>query len=187
MLIIGKMVALRAIEREDLRVLQQWANDPEMCAMLGSWHFPTSMNDTNKWFESLGVNSMHQRFAITLPGNKMIGTANVIDINWKDRNAQHGLLIGDLENRGKGYAIDTIMAVMKYCFEELGMNRLDTTIIEYNQTSYNLYVNKCGWHEEGRQKNWYFRQNKYWDKFIIGITKDQYMESSIRKNYWDGR
>ena len=185
MLIKGKLVTLRAIEREDLAELQKWGNDPELCDMLGSWHFPTNMNDTNKWFESLHTKSLHQRFAITTAEHGIIGTANIIDINWKDRNAQHGLLIGNSDHRGKGYAIDTIMTIMKYSFEELGMNRLDTTIIEYNKPSYNLYVDKCDWKEEGVQKNWYFRKNRYWDRFVMGITKEQYMDSAKRKAYWN--
>mgnify|MGYP003815487553 CR=1 FL=1 len=83
---------------------------------------------------------------------------------WKNKNAFHGMLLGDKEVRGKGYAVDTVMAVMKYAFEELGLNRLDGSMIEYNEASLKMYLGKCGWKEEGRQRNWYFRKNKFFKK-----------------------
>lgn len=181
----GKKVLLRAIELEDLEQLHKWANDPDINNMIGGWHFPTNMNDQRKWFDSLSINSVHQRFAIETVEEGLIGTANLVDINWKDKNAHHGMLIGDKDIRGKGYAIDTIMTIMKYAFTELGLNRLDGSIIEYNNPSYGVYVKKCGWIEEGIQRKWYYRGNQFWDKIIVGITKNDYEELLDRTDYWD--
>ena len=44
--IIGKTVKLRAVEIDDLELLNKWANDPEIWYMLGGWHFPYSKNNT---------------------------------------------------------------------------------------------------------------------------------------------
>lgn len=175
MIIKGKKVILRAIEQDDLPLLLKWANDPDICSMVGGWHFPINTNDQKKWFESLSLNSVNQRFAIDSVADGLIGTANLVDINWKDRNAFHGILLGETAIRGKGYAADAIMAIMKYAFEELGLNRLDTTIIEYNTPSYSLYTQKCGWKKEGVQKDWYFRSNRFWDRIMVGVTKADYI------------
>ena len=145
-----------------------------------------NMNDQQKWFESLNLNSPHQRYVIVSPDHKVIGTANLVDINWKDRNASHGLLIGDQSARGKGYAADTIMAIMRYAFEELGLNRLETTIIAYNDASLGVYMNRCGWKQEGVQREWYFRKNRYWDRFVMGITRSEYAGLMEKNNYWNG-
>lgn len=180
----GKKIRLRAIEQEDLELLHKWANDPEINNMIGGWHFPTSKKDQQKWFESFSVSSPNQRFAIDTEELGLIGTANLVDINWKDKNAHHGMLLGDKDIRGKGYAIDTIMSIMRYAFEELGLNRLDGSIIEYNEPSYGVYVKKCGWKDEGVQREWYFRHNKFWDKKIVGVTKKDYTELITNTNYW---
>ncbi len=186
MAIKGKLVTLRAVEREDLPFLHKWTNDPEILSMIGGWHFPSSMNDQQKWFETLNLNSLNQRYSIDVPGVGLIGSANLVDINWKDRNASHGMTIGDKTARGKGYAVDTIMAIMRFAFEELGLNRLDTTIIAYNDSSLGVYTKKCGWTIEGTQKKWYFRKNRYWDRHIVGITRDEYFELVSKNNYWNG-
>lgn len=180
----GKKVTLKAIEDSDLDLINKWGNDPEIQYWLGGWHFPTSKNDIINWKSSFSVNSSNQRFSIYTNDLGLIGTANLIDIDWKNKNAFHGMLLGDINIRGKGYGVDTVMAIMKYSFEELGLNRLDGSIIEYNFSSLKLYIDKCGWKEEGRQRNWYFRKNQFWDRIIVGITSDDYFELINRTNYW---
>lgn len=180
----GKRVLLRAIEETDLELLHQWSNDPDIWYLLGGWHFPSSLESTKSWFQGLKSDHLNQRFAIETPELGLIGTANLVDIDWKNNHAFHGMMLGDKDNRGKGYGTDTIMAVMRYAFEELHLERLDSTIIEYNEASVNVYVNKCGWKIEGRQKRWYFRKNRYWDRIIVGVTRDDYDALIQQTDYW---
>ncbi|MBW1731451.1 MAG: GNAT family N-acetyltransferase [Deltaproteobacteria bacterium] len=183
----GKKVLLRAIEERDLPLLHEWANDPEIWDFLDSWHFPLSERDGQKWFEHLSEKSLDQRFAIETPDFGLIGTANLVNINWKDRNAFHGMMLGNKNIRGKGYGTDTIMTVMRYAFEELGLERLDGSMIEYNEASLAVYIRKCGWKEEGRQRRHYFRKNKFWDRIIVGITRQDYFQLIESNKYWDKR
>lgn len=180
----GKLVQLRAIESEDLPLLHKWSNDPEINYKLGGWHFPSSMQDQHKWYQSLNLNNNNQRFSIDADGYGLIGMANLTDINWKDRNAFHGILLGS-DFRGKGFGKDVVMAIMRYAFEELGLERLDTTIIEYNQPSINLYTNKCGWQIEGTKKRFYHRKNSFWDMLILGILKSDYLQLIDQNGYWE--
>ncbi|GGG53486.1 GNAT family N-acetyltransferase [Hymenobacter glacieicola] len=180
----GKKVILRAIEETDLPLLHQWANDPEIWKMLGGWHFPSSFEYQKKWFAALGTDQLNQRFAVEAPGVGLIGTTNLVDVDWKNNNAFHGVMLGAKDIRGKGYGIDTIMSVMRFAFEELHLERLDTTIIEYNTISLNIYTNKCGWKHEGTRRNWYFRNNRYWDRLEMGITRADYFALVEESNYW---
>ncbi len=175
MYICGKLVTLRAIEREDLSLLQLWSNAPEIAYMLGGWHFPSSALMMEKWLTDLQADPLNQRYAIeTKLQKRLIGTANLVNINWKDRNACTGVMLGPGEIKKQGYGTDTVIALMRYAFEELAFERLDTTIIEYNQPSYRMYTSSCGWKEEGRKKNYYWRKNRFWDQIIIGINRDDY-------------
>lgn len=170
----GKFITLRAIEEEDLELLHRWANDPDIWYQLGGWHFPTNKNEQKIWFAGLDSNSLDQRFAIETKEDGLIGTANLVDIDWKNNHAFHGMMIGDKDIRGKGYGVDTIMTIMRYAFEELHLKRLDGSMIEYNQTSLNIYLKRCGWRIEGQQREWYFRKNRYWDRINVGVTKSDY-------------
>ena len=182
--VVGKSVTLRAVTRSDLPLLHEWGNDPSVWPHLGGWHFPTSPEWGERWFERIQTDTLNQRWAIETEAQGLIGTANLVEINWKDRNAFHGMMIGDSRNRGRGLGTDTIMAVMRYAFDELGLHRLDTTIIASNQPSYRAYVERCGWREEGRQRGWYYRGGRRWDRVLVGVTVDDYRELVERTGYW---
>ncbi|ODT64086.1 MAG: GNAT family N-acetyltransferase [Phenylobacterium sp. SCN 69-14] len=185
MSIPGRTVRLRAVEEADLPQLQAWANDEALWSNLGGWRFPTSFDSIRTWFAGLKSDPANLRLVIeALEGGALLGTANLVDIDWKNRHATHGVMLGDPAMHGRGYGFDTVMAVMRYAFDELNLERLDSDIIEYNQPSYRLYVGKCGWTEEGRQRRWHFRQGRYWDKILIGVTRDDYAALARSSGYW---
>lgn len=181
----GKVVTLRAIELDDLEELNRWANDPVLWKNLGGWHFPYSKINTENWIKNIDNNSINQVYAISSKESGIIGTANLVNIDWKNRNAFHGMMLGDKETRGKGYAQDTVMAVMRYAFEELGLQRLDGDMISSNKTSINFYTKRCGWEIEGIKKDWFYRQGQFFDKVVVGITKSRYEEFCVQSKYWE--
>lgn len=173
----GKLVNLRAIELKDTDLINQWANSPEIWEMLGGWHFPYSTMNTEEWIKSIDNNNQkNQIFAIDTEEHGLIGTANLLNIDWKNRNAFHGIMLGNKETRGKGYAQDAVLTLMEYAFNELGLNRLDGDMISYNKISISFYEKKCGWIVEGIKKDWFFRKGKFYDKIIVGITEERYRE-----------
>jgi RimJ/RimL family protein N-acetyltransferase len=181
----SKLVTLRAIELSDLPLLSRWANEPLLWDMLGGWHFPYSQLNTEQWIKNINNNdAKNQIFAIDTEADGLIGTANLVNIDWKNKNAFHGMMLGDKKTHGKGYAQDTVMAIMKYAFEELGLNRLDGDMIEYNNLSINFYKKRCGWEIEGVKKDWFFRKGRFYDKVIVGISNERYKEFSEEIKYW---
>jgi RimJ/RimL family protein N-acetyltransferase len=184
-MILGKLVGLRAVEEEDLPLLHRWANDAELWSNLGGWRFPSSFDSIRQWFAGLKNDALNQRWVIeTLDGGQVIGTANLVDIDWKNNHAFHGMMLGPVELRARGYGRDTVMAVMRYAFDELHLERLDGDIIEYNEASLRLYVGRCAWKEEGRQRRWHFRKGRYWDRILVGVTRDDYQALAAETGYW---
>jgi RimJ/RimL family protein N-acetyltransferase len=177
--IAGRLVTLRAIEHRDLPQLHLWANDPDIQRRLGGWHFPTNENDQQKWWQAQHCQSTAQRFAIVDREDRLLGTAGLTDINWKDRNAFVGTLIGETTSRNRGIGTDVVNALMRYAFEELDLFRLDTTIIADNEASLHVYVRKCGWIEEGRQAGWYFRGGQRIDRVLLGMTAHRYRQQTV--------
>lgn len=93
--------------------------------------------------------------------------------------------IGNVITHEKTLSSDTVMAINKYAFEELGLMRMNTTIIANNEPSLGVYTKKCGWQIEGRKKNQYFRKNQWWDEVVVGITRDDYFTIIKENNYWE--
>jgi RimJ/RimL family protein N-acetyltransferase len=172
--IVGDSVVLRAIELEDVDALHRWSNDPLIQAGLGRTHFPVSKAALQGWVETFRYDSTDQRFIVDANGAGAVGLVTLTDINWKDRNAFHGVLIGERRHQRKGYARDAVLTIMSYAFEELGLERLDTTIVEFNTASLGLHVEKCGWSEEGRKRRATFRRGRFWDVVVLGVTRESF-------------
>ena len=47
----GKVVTLRAIERDDLELMRQMLNDPEIENLVVGWAFPVSKYQQEQWYE----------------------------------------------------------------------------------------------------------------------------------------
>ena len=175
MKIIGKNIILRAIEKEDLVLLHQWANDPETQDAIGELHFPSSMDFHNSWFDNLKNDKLNQRLVVEVPNYGIIGLSSIINIDWRNRRAWHGLVIGDSKYRKKGYGIHAIMATMKYAFDELNLERLEGSMIEYNTLSISTYCGKrLKWRKEGLREKYFFRKGQYWDQILVGILRSDF-------------
>lgn len=181
----GKKILMRAPELRDAALLHQWANDPEIWKQLGDWHFPYSSISTEKWIYSLSESSSDRVFCIDTFDGQLLGTANLVDIDWKNRNAFHGMMLGKVDARGKGLGLDAVMSIMRYAFDELGLMRLDGDMIETNIRSINFYVKSCGWEIEGRKKQWFYRGGQHYDKVLVGITREKYHLFVDEINYWE--
>jgi RimJ/RimL family protein N-acetyltransferase len=185
MKILGKKVTLRAIEEEDLPTLHKWANDPQTQDIIGNIHHPSSFEFHKNWFKNIQEDNLNLRFAIETEDIGLIGISSIIQIDWRNNHAWHGIMLGDKDLRGKGYGSDAVMATMRYAFDELHLERLDGSMIEYNKVSISFYCDKLGWKREGVRRNYYYRKGRYWDQVIVGITKEDYKELVNKNTYWN--
>ena len=182
----GRLVTLRAIEMEDVDLLIKWSNSPELWKNLIGWHFPYSKISTENYIKNIDhANMKNQIFAIEAHDIGLIGTISLADIDWKNRSATNGIMLGDVDTRGKGYAMDAALTIMRYAFKELGLNRLSGEILDYNNRSIGLSTKKCGWKIEGRRAEATYRDGKYHDQVLIGITHKQYDEFMKVNDYWN--
>ena len=184
MIIQGKKVSLRAIEYEDLRLLHQWANDPAITVGLGDIHFPSSIRHQEKWFERIQSDNNNLRLAIQYGDNELIGYTGYWNIHWRDRRAEHALVIGNMEYHGRGLGREVILTAARYAFEELGFHRLDATIIESNAISLKCYL-ACGFQIEGRLREHAHRSGKRFDRIILGLLVRDYFSAISENKFWE--
>lgn len=181
----GKIVTLRAMEEEDQELLREMINDPDIEKMVGGYSFPVSKAQQLSWFHTNSNTQDNIRLIIETKDDGPIGFANIVNIDWKNRSAFHGIKISNKKFRSRGIGTDTVMAIMKYTFEELQLNRLDGTIIKYNEPSKKLYCEKCGWQVEGIKRRAVFKLNEYHDEIMVGILRDEYFELISNNKYWN--
>ncbi|MBQ7217743.1 MAG: GNAT family N-acetyltransferase [Synergistaceae bacterium] len=180
----GRKIILRAPEKHDCSMIREMFNDPEIENLVIGWSFPLSEYSQEQWFSSHYNDTNNFRFVIEIPGGEALGIATLTNIDWKNRNAAHGIKLLSRENRGKGIGTDTVMAIMRYAFDELNLHRLDGSWFATNTPSINLYK-KCGWREEGIRRSCVFKRGEYRDIVTVGILASEYRELAEKTHYWD--
>ena len=180
----GKFVTLRAMSSDDLPMICEMFNDPELENFVVGWAFPLSLEQQKQWFEKNMNDQKNFRFVIETPDDGAVGIVTLTSIDWKNRTATHGIKLANKEKRTKGIGTDTVMALMRYAFEELGLHRLDGSWFDENIASKSLYK-KCGWKEEGVKRECVFKHGKWRNLTIVGALESDYNEAVERLKYWD--
>ncbi len=180
----GKIVTLRAVDYEDMELMRGMLNDPEMEKLVIGWSFPVSATEQEKWFASAIQDKNNLRFVIETLNDGAIGIATLSGIDWKNRRATHGIKLINRRTRQKGVGTDTVMAIMRYAFDELNLNRLDGSWFEDNIPSQKLYT-KCGWSVEGCKRDYIYKNGHYRNLIIVGILKTDYEHLIQENHYWE--
>ena len=183
MSISGKKVYLRQMELSDMPAYQEMLNDESISANVVGWSFPVSAFEQEAWFKSAVNDSRNRRFSIVLKEtDEVVGMVTLSSIDWHNRSATHGIKLLSSCPKGQGIGTDAVIALMRYAFEEVNLNRLDGSWLDYNQASKHLYE-KCGWYEEGTKKEAIWRNGRYHDLIIAGITKAEYLAIKERMGW----
>ncbi|MBQ8830408.1 MAG: GNAT family N-acetyltransferase [Oscillospiraceae bacterium] len=170
--------------RADMPMVCDMFNDPFMEKHVVGWAFPLSLEQQMAWFDSHMNDRTNHRFVIETPEDGAVGIATLTDLDWKNRTATHGIKLASDEKRAKGIGTDTVMAIMRYAFDELGLHRLNSSWFDSNAASKALYT-KCGWVEEGVKRSCVFKSGEWLDLTMVGILESDYRALVARNHYWD--
>lgn len=169
----GKMVNLRPFGKADIPTLTYWINDPEVRKFLiGTW--PQTERQEEEWFNKLGSDDKNIVLAIETKDGILIGSMGIHRIDWKDRVATTGALIGEKEYWGKGYGTDAKMILLDYAFNTLNLRKICSNVYPYNKRSLH-YSLHCGYKIEGRRRRQVFKNGRYWDLIELGLFKEEWL------------
>jgi len=116
----------------------QWMNDQEVCKFLETT-IPYSEIELQE-FVKLMVSKKILFWAITLKHDGThIGNIKIDPINYKHQIGEYGILMGDKNNWGKGYAKEASQALISYCFETINLRKITLGVIKDNVVAVKLY------------------------------------------------
>ena len=98
-----------------------WLNDKEVNKYLesGGNYNISKLKDYLIYIEKNNIYS----WAVTLKNGKHIGNIKIDPINLKHDNAEYGIMMGDKNEWGKGYAKEVSKLVIDYCLKLLNSER----------------------------------------------------------------
>ncbi len=171
----GEKVQLAAIQREYLPKYVEWLNDWEVSQLLAPGiPYPLNIEDETEWFEERKKRKESFVFAIlTLAENKLIGNCGLHNVDLKNRSAVFGIFIGDKNYWGKGYGTDATRTILRYGFEQLGLNRVELWVYDFNPRAIRAYE-KAGFRREGVRRQGLYRNGAFHDEIMMGVLREEW-------------
>lgn len=181
-MLAGKYVLLRALERDDLKLIHKWQNDEEIMRLSRSQpDHAISMEALTSEFEKnlKGEDTDTRRLGIEEKSSgNLIGWCSISLNRWARRytTADVGLCIGEKDRWRKGYGTDVVSLILKEAFEQLDLHRVGWWTYAENKGSIALAL-KMGFKEEGRLRQNVFFDNEFHDSLVFGLLKEDYQAS----------
>ncbi len=175
----GKLVNLKIVDPEQLsKVYVSWHRntvyhrlaDDDPARLL-------SAQADREWIEA-HWNEMIMFGIHDASNDRLIGSIELLDFSWSSGDAEVGIGIGESAYQGKGYGTEAMQILLRYAFEELGLHRVSLSVFEYNTRGIRSYE-KAGFQQEGRIRQYVFREGKTWDLLIMGILRSEW-EATLR-------
>jgi RimJ/RimL family protein N-acetyltransferase len=152
-----------------------WMNDPEITATL-KLNLGCTRRQEERFFDRIEAGHKNEFvWAIDDETGCHIGFIGLHAINWRDRCATGGLVIGERSAWGRGYATDAVKIRTRFAFMELGLHRIEGRTM--NPAMKRVYE-KCGYRHEGvaRAKHW--RAGRWHDADLYAILEKDWFASS---------
>ena len=173
----GERIYLREVRPVDVNDNYYcWMNDPEIKRYLESRFFPNDMDSLREHVnQKLKDRNSIFLAIVRIDTEHHIGNIKLGPIDWIHRLADVGVLIGDKDCWGKGYATEAIGLVARLAFRDLNLHKLTAGCYVVNKGSEKAFRNN-GFVVEGVRLKHRFCEGTYVDTVILGLLNEGFTE-----------
>lgn len=173
----SRRVVLRPVKKADVKKFLEWFNDLEVIQYL-TLYLPTTEIGEEKWIENLETIRKGKDVSLVIEvkdrkKRTMIGNCGLHNIDWKNRDAEFGIAIGEKKFWNNGYGTEAAKLMVDYGFEQLNLNRISSAAYGFNERSINMHL-KLGFKKEGCVRKAIYKNGRYNDKILLGILKEEW-------------
>ena len=105
--------------------------------------------------------------------DRLIGVVELMAIDFKNRQSCLGIMIGEIEEWGKGFGTEALRLIVGHAFATLNLNRVWSHVFEDNARAARAHE-KVGFKREGLLRQALFRDGRYWDVLAMGVLRDEF-------------
>ena len=157
------------ISSEERKMVLEWRNHENVRKWMYSDKIISRMEHAD-FLSELAEDDENIYWMVGDNDGNFLGTISFNRTDFKHKHAYLGIYsnpFNDIKN--KGHLL--IQCVKKLAFEIAGLHTLKLEVISNNQKAINFYK-KSGFSEEGRLKEFVFKDGQWYDVIIMGITDD---------------
>jgi len=169
----------RAPEPADAPHFTRFLHDPRVRRNLGIGRFPFNEAGEAKWIEGRSHPPLFDAAAdvslcVGIKGeSEPLGSTGLHHINWLNRHAEWGILIGRPDQWGKGYGREIARTTLRYAFETLNLNRVGLRVNAGNLGGIKAYES-AGFKREGVMRQAVYLDDRYEDQLFMAVIRDEW-------------
>lgn len=160
---------LRRIRESDLESLFAYRNDPAVAQWCRD-SAPLHYEGHKAWYLAQTKNPKVSLFAID-DGPPACGVCGLTDIDLVHRRAEFNIYVGK-EHQGKRLGRDALIALFRYGFYTLGLNRIYGETFEGNPAL--ILFKRLNMTEEGLRRDFYYRDGRFINAHLISISRESF-------------
>ncbi len=179
----GWTVDLRPPCKEtDLETCLAGMNDPEVRQyLIGT--FPLPRQAEEEWFDRKPSNPPTDiMFAVQTKRGEFLGNIGLHRVSWTDGTAATGTALFRKDHWGRKAGTEAKMLLLNYAFNTLRLRRICTQVYGFNERSLRCQL-RCGYKEEGRQKEHIWRQRYLAGRWDEGAFYDLVLLAVFREDW----
>ena len=140
--------------------------------------FPGSKARVKKWAEEASAKApdghdFHMEIEVK-ETKEVIGMIAAHETDPRNGTFEYGIAIRETFQR-KGYATEAVVLLLRYFFDDLRYQKCNSNVHGWNDGSKKLQE-KLGFTLEGQIRRANYSEGQYYDKFIYGMTIEEFRE-----------
>jgi len=170
MKIEGKRIYLRKLDEKDAtQKYCSWLNDPEVNKYLETRE--ATIEELRQYIKDKNKNPNCLFLGIFKENKKHIGNIKLEPIDFENKKATLGILIGDKEYWGKGIGTEAVKLLVNWSFDNLGLEEVNLGVISENKAAINVYT-KAGFRIDRIEKRSIEHKGEFHDNVIMSIKRE---------------
>jgi ribosomal-protein-alanine N-acetyltransferase len=172
----GDRVRLEPPKSEHAAVFQRWLGDMGVTRYLVHRHPPTVRQEEDS-LESTAEDPRRVLWAIVLKegaeAGAVIGATGLERIDWRTRDAESGIVIGDRRQWRRGYASEAMRLRTEHAFLDLGLRKVWTSVWLPNVASRRA-LEKTGYRQCGIMREHVVMSGRRLDIWLAEILREDW-------------
>ncbi|MFG6149263.1 GNAT family N-acetyltransferase [Halobacillus sp. B23F22_1] len=170
----GERIKLRKLADTDIDTCHSWRNNEEVMRYTNPSLDKYTYSETREFVEKITQSPTSKSYMIELiQSRKPLGITSLINIDYKNRNAECIIDIGEHEYWGNGYGTEALQLLIQYSFVELNLHKVYLRVFSFNERAISLYE-KMGFRIEGEQIDQLFRDGEWHNVVLMAIFQKEF-------------
>ena len=175
-LLQGEKVRLREQRPEDLSILAEWWNEPEVALFQQDRIVRRPRTAVEEKLSAWSGNgdSSSVAYAVTTHDGEVAGHVAVHGITPPALIATLGIMMGPPYQNG-GYGREAVLLALRLAFLEMGARKMELEVYSFNERAVRVYE-QLGFTVEGRRRNAVVHRGAFCDQLLMGMLDAEYYE-----------